>query len=99
MRVPGVACAAAKLEPDAEVVADGAETLAHHGGAALAEAVNVKLVLVDAGAGAAWPLGLELVGGVGDGEGVVGGWVLALPELLGELELAAADVAPGTNGV
>lgn len=97
MRVPRVARVAAEAERDADggagpgdVGVDGVE-------AGRAEFRHVVVALGGARPRAPRPLRVELVGEVGDGEGV--GRVLREPELLGEDELFAADVAPWADGV
>lgn len=99
VRVPRVAQSAAKLEVDAEGVAHAAEALVDHGSALWAEALQVVLVLVEAVARASGRIGVELVGRVLDRKGVGGRRVALLPDLLGSLDLLAANVAPGADCV
>lgn len=99
VRVPRVAQLAAILEVDADGVAHAAQALMDHGGALWAEALQVVLVLVAAAARASGRIRVELVGRVLDGKGVGGQRVALLPDLLGSLDLFAADVAPGADGV
>ena len=97
MRVARVSCLSSILELDAHRVSDLGQPGLHHGGALGAEVVPVKVLLRDAGAGALRPFWSELEGVECNGESVIG--VLGVPELLGALELLAADVAPGADGV
>lgn len=97
MRVPRVARAAAEAEGDADGGAGLGDAGLHGVEAVGAELLDVVVALGGAGGGTLGPLRVELVGEVGDGEGV--GGVLGVPELFGEDELFAADVAPWTDGV